>query len=68
MPESDVPTALLTFNLGVEAGQLLIVAVTLAMLWALRRLQPNWTQPAIRASSYGIGAIASMWLLERVLL
>ncbi len=68
LPESDVPTALLTFNLGVEAGQLLIVAVTLGLLWALQRLQPNWAQPAIRASSYAIGAIASMWLLERVLL
>lgn len=68
LPESDVPTALLTFNLGVEAGQLLIVAATIGLLWALRRLQPNWTRPAIRASSYAIGAIASMWLLERVLL
>jgi hydrogenase/urease accessory protein HupE len=68
LPESDVPTALLTFNLGVEAGQLLIVAATLAVLQALQRLQPAWRQPAIRAASYGIGAIASMWLLERVLL
>lgn len=68
LPESDVPTALLTFNLGVEAGQLLIVAATLGLLLALRRLQPNLTRPTIRASSYAIGAIASMWLLERVLL
>lgn len=68
LPESDVPTALLTFNLGVEAGQLLIVAATLGLLWAVRRFQSNWTQPVIRVSSYAIGAIASMWLLERVLL
>lgn len=68
LPESDVPTALLTFNLGVEAGQLMIVAATLGLLWALRKLQPNWTHPVIRVSSYAIGAIAAMWLLERVLL
>lgn len=68
LPESDVPTALLTFNLGVEAGQLLIVAATLALLWGLRNLRPGWSRPAIRASSYAIGGIASMWLLERVLL
>ncbi|MFZ1477385.1 MAG: HupE/UreJ family protein, partial [Sphingorhabdus sp.] len=67
-PESDVPTALLTFNLGVEAGQLLIVAATMLILHGLRRLQPSWTRPAIRLSSYAIGAIASMWLIERVLL
>jgi hydrogenase/urease accessory protein HupE len=68
LPESDVPTALLTFNLGVEAGQLLIVAATMLILHGLRRLQPSWTRPAIRLSSYAIGAIASMWLIERVLL
>ena len=68
LPESDVPTALLTFNLGVEVGQLLIVAATLGLLLALRRLKPNLTRPAIHASSYAIGAIATMWLLERMLL
>lgn len=68
LPESDVPTALLTFNLGVEAGQLLIVAATIAWLQTLRRLQPTATQPVIRIASYAIGAVASMWLLERVLL
>jgi hydrogenase/urease accessory protein HupE len=68
LPEGDVPTALLTFNLGVEAGQLMIVASTLGLLWVVRRLQPNWTRPVIRVSSYAIGGIASMWLLERVLL
>jgi hydrogenase/urease accessory protein HupE len=68
LPESDVPTALLTFNLGVEVGQLMIVAATLGILWVVRRLRPNWTRPVIRVSSYAIGGIASMWLLERVLL
>lgn len=68
LPENDVPTALLTFNLGVEAGQLLIVTAVLGLLWGLQRSQPNWARPAIRVSSYAIGAIASMWLLERVLL
>ncbi|MFZ1477451.1 MAG: HupE/UreJ family protein, partial [Sphingorhabdus sp.] len=44
LPESDVPTALLTFNLGVEAGQLLIVAATMMTLQGLRRLRPDWTR------------------------
>lgn len=68
LPESDVPTALLTFNVGVEAGQLLIVGTTLAMLWAMRTVRPHWLRPATKAASYAIGAIASMWLIERVLL
>lgn len=68
LPESDVPTALLTFNLGVEVGQLLIVAATLVALASVRKLRADWLRPAIRASSYAIGAVASMWLFERILL
>jgi hydrogenase/urease accessory protein HupE len=67
LPESDVPTALLTFNLGVEAGQLLIVAATLLVLLMLGRFRADWLRPAVRGTSYAIGAIASMWLIERVL-
>jgi hydrogenase/urease accessory protein HupE len=35
LPQSDVPLALLTFNLGVEAGQLLFVAAVLTCFSAL---------------------------------
>lgn len=68
LPESDVPTALLTFNLGVEAGQLVIIAVTLLVITLVRRLIPALLRPATMATTYVIGAIASMWLFERVLL
>jgi hydrogenase/urease accessory protein HupE len=68
LPDGDVPTALLTFNLGVEAGQLLIVGASLAALWALRSVRPDWTRTAVRAASYAIGTSASMWLIERVIL
>jgi hydrogenase/urease accessory protein HupE len=68
LPESDVPTALLTFNLGVEAGQLLIVTATMIALYALRTARPDWARPAVRVSGYAIGAIASMWLFQRILL
>lgn len=67
LPESDVPTALLTFNLGVEAGQLMIVGATLLILHGLNTWRPDWTRPAVRTATYAIGAVASMWLIERVL-
>lgn len=68
LPESDVPTALLTFNLGVEAGQIIIIAATLAVLEAVRRLQPRLLAPARTLATYGIGSVACMWLFERTLL
>ena len=66
LPETDVPVALLTFNLGVEGGQLLIIAATLAVLAALSRFAPTARRRAIIASTYLIGAIASFWFIERI--
>ena len=68
LPESDVPTALLTFNLGVEAGQLRIVGAALLAIMVTRRLAPATLRPATVGTTYAIGTIASFWLFERVLL
>ena len=67
LPESDVPTALLTFNLGVEGGQLIIVAVSLTALAVIDRLANSLLVPAIRSATYAIGVTASYWLIARIL-
>jgi hydrogenase/urease accessory protein HupE len=65
LPESDVPTALLTFNLGVEAGQIAIVAATIGFLAVLKSRFAGIQEPAIRAATYAIGITASFWFIER---
>jgi hydrogenase/urease accessory protein HupE len=65
LPESDVPTALLSFNLGVEAGQLIIVAASVAALALLRRFMATLIQPAILTVTYFIGIVASSWFIAR---
>lgn len=67
LPEGDVPLALLTFNLGVEIGQLAIVALALAVLHGLQKFQPSWLHPAKTATAYGIGIIATYWFVERMI-
>ncbi len=67
LPEGDVPLALLTFNLGVEIGQLAIVAVALAALHILRKFQIHWLHPTKTAMAYGIGIIATYWFVERMI-
>lgn len=67
LPETDVPLALLTFNVGVELGQLVIVAVTLALIALLRRVAPAALRPATVAATYLIGTISSFWFIERML-
>ena len=67
LPEGEAPVALLTFNLGVEAGQLLIVGAGLLFLGAMRRFA-SAKLPAARVTlSYGIGSIAAFWFIERAL-
>ena len=67
LPEGDVPVALLTFNLGVEAGQLVIIAACLALIALLRRFAQPTLRPATVLATYGIGTIASFWFIERLI-
>lgn len=67
LPKGDVPLALLTFNLGVEIGQLAIVALALAVLYAIRKLRVHWLHPTKTATAYGIGIIATYWFVERMI-
>lgn len=66
LPQSDIPLALLFFNVGVEVGQLIFVATVLLIGMVLKRLisQPmRWGETVI---TYMIGGIAAFWTIERV--
>ncbi len=66
LPESDIPTALLTFNLGVEAGQLVVISATMALIALFRRFAPQALRPATVTATYAIGITASFWFIERL--
>lgn len=73
LPESDVPLALLAFNLGVEAGQLLFVAVILVIAWIAAKLVPPLMafarKPgglALVGAGYAIGGVSAYWVIERM--
>jgi HupE / UreJ protein len=65
LPPGEIPLALLFFNVGVEIGQLMFVAVVLALGWALRQLQVRWPRWAEPLPAYAIGTIAAFWFIER---
>lgn len=67
LPEGEVPVALLTFNLGVEAGQLLIVGAGLILLAMIRQIATARLSQARGVMAYAIGSIAAFWLIERTL-
>lgn len=66
LPQGDIVAALLAFNLGVEAGQLLVVAGSLAIIALVTRIARRQLEPAMKLASYGIGIIGAYWLVDRL--
>jgi HupE / UreJ protein len=66
LPKPALAVSLVSFNLGVEAGQLAIVATFLPLAYLSRR---TWFYPrlVLGAGSLSIVAVASVWLVERSL-
>src|SRR5262249_54433287 len=66
LPPTDIPLALPTFNLGVEAGQLLFIAGVLILAGGARRWLVGHEQGWRQAAAYGIGSVAAFWVIQRV--
>ena len=65
LPQTDISLALLTFNLGVEAGQLMFIAATLVVFRAAGMLLTVPIAPARIAAAYLIGTTSMVWLVAR---
>ena len=65
LPQTTIPSALLFFNVGVELGQILFIFIVLAII-RLLKLKASWPAYLKKIPAYAIGAIASFWLIERV--
>lgn len=66
LPASDIPLALLFFNVGVEIGQLLFVATFLSLAWSFKTLQVHWPRWSYAIPAYVIGTLATYWFIVRV--
>ena len=69
LPSDDIPMTLLLFNLGIELGQIVFATVCGIALWGLYRLLETPTRRARldRGAAYGLGTIASFWVIDRVI-
>jgi len=66
LPQTDIPWALLFFNVGVELGQLAFVLVAIGVIWLLGKIKINWPNWVEKIPPYAIGSLASFWLIERI--
>lgn len=66
LPAQEIPSALLLFNVGVEAGQLGFVFLALALIRSYRAVGLVWP-PWVRAlPAYAVGALGAFWTIDRV--
>jgi hydrogenase/urease accessory protein HupE len=74
LPQTEIPAALLAFNVGVEIGQVLFVASIISIVWlmtkALQLFQLNLDGGLRRLEkpiAFGVGSITMVWTVERVM-
>jgi hydrogenase/urease accessory protein HupE len=68
LPRADIPLALVMFNLGVEAGQLLFVLLILLLERAFRVLEVRWPRVVGALPAYAVGSLGAYWTIQRMVL
>jgi hydrogenase/urease accessory protein HupE len=66
LPQDSIVMALLSFNVGVEIGQIAFVCLVLAVQWAHRAMQVRFHPRLDPVPAYAIGTIAMFWFLGRM--
>jgi len=64
LPSGQVVVSLLSFNLGVEVGQVAIVAIAFPVVLFL--MHKRWHKPAVVVTSVLIFGLGMVWFIERI--
>jgi hydrogenase/urease accessory protein HupE len=68
LPAHEIVLALLMFNVGVEAGQLVFVALIIAMVNSFRVLEIRWPHWAELTPGYAVGSLGAYWTIQRTVM
>lgn len=66
IPDEYRVTALLLFNLGVEAGQLMFICAVLGVMRVYRLISDSQQVWQMQTVNYAIGSIAAFWMIQRL--
>jgi hydrogenase/urease accessory protein HupE len=66
LPVGEIPLALFSFNLGIEAGQLLFIFALLVVQLLVKPLSLPSGIKRVKIPAYGIGSLAAFWFFERL--
>lgn len=65
LPPGDLPLALLSFNVGVEIGQVAFVVLVLLLERSFQQLQIRWPRWVEAMPGYTVGSLGAFWTIER---
>ena len=68
LPRQELPLALVSFNVGVELGQLGFIALVLALERSFRKLEVLWPRWAQALPGYAVGSLGAFWTVQRLAL
>jgi hydrogenase/urease accessory protein HupE len=69
LPQTEITTSLLFFNIGVEIGQLVFVGLVIVIFKAITEITKASMDTVVRIenpAAYVVGSLASFWMLERI--
>jgi hypothetical protein len=66
LPHAELPLALLSFNVGVEIGQLTFVLLILLLERAFHILEIRWPRFVEALPGYTVGSLGAFWTIQRV--
>lgn len=68
LPHHELPFALVSFNVGVELGQLGFIALILTLERSFQVLEVKWPKWAQAIPGYTVGSLGAFWTIQRVFL
>lgn len=66
LPRSEFATALITFNVGVELGQLAVIAIAYLAVASWARMKPWYRQRLVVPASVAIAVTGVFWTVQRL--
>jgi len=66
LPRHELPLALVSFNVGVELGQLGFIGLILALERSFRILEVRWPRWVEARPGYTVGSLGAFWTIQRI--
>jgi len=68
LPRAELPLALLSFNLGLEIGQVAFVLLIVLLQHLLQQLEISWPRWVEALPAYMVGSLGAFWTMQRTAL